>query len=200
MFKALSDIATIKAGYPFRGRIISDDHATTKVIQVRDVNVFGDINQSQLIKAQLTKKREPDWLIPGDILFIAKGPRNTAACINFTDNEPNTVCSPHFFLVQIKPQFNNVIDPNFIAWQLNQSHAQRYFKVNSEGTLQVSIRRTVLEKVCLSIPDIVKQHVIANLYLASLKEQALLSKLLKNSQQQLSVISYDLMKEQKTPI
>ena len=196
MFKTLSDIATIKAGYPFRGSIIADEQAITKVIQVRDVNEFGDINYSGVIKTQLTGKREPDWLTSGDILFIAKGPRNTAACIDLPDNESDLICSPHFFLVRIKPQLKNVIDPNFIAWQLNQSHAQRYFKVSAEGSLQVSIRRTVLENVSLSIPDIAKQQVIANLYLASLKEQKLLNKLITNRQQQLSVISDDLMKEQ----
>ncbi|CED61469.1 Putative uncharacterized protein [Moritella viscosa] len=196
MFKTLSEIATIKAGYPFRGSIIADEQAITKVIQVRDVNTFGDINHSQLIKTQLTGKREPDWLISGDILFIAKGPRNTAACINFSASESDVICSPHFFLVKIKRQFEGTIDPNFIAWQLNQSHAQRYFKVSAEGSLQVSIRRNVLEEVSLSIPDIAKQRTIANLYLASLKEQALLNKLIKNRQQQLSVISDDLMKEQ----
>ncbi len=196
MFKTLSDIATIKAGYPFRGSIIADEQAITKVIQVRDVNAFGDINHSRLIKTQLTGKREPDWLTPGDILFIAKGHRNTAACINFSASESDVICSPHFFLVQIMPQLKNVIDPNFIAWQLNQSHAQRYFKVSAEGSLQVSIRRSVLEDVTLSIPNITKQQAISKLYLASLKEQELLNKLIKNRQQQFSVISDDLMKKQ----
>lgn len=199
MFKTLSEIATVKAGYPFRGSILINDQAKAKVIQVRDVSEFGEIHYSQLITAELTAKREPDWLVSGDILFIAKGPRNSAACVGLSENnEPvsDVICSPHLFLVQIKPQFKDVVEPNFIAWQLNQSHAQRYFKASAEGSLQVSIRRSVLEDVSLSIPDIAKQRVISKLYLASLKEQTLLTKLITNRQQQFSVISDDLMKEQ----
>ena len=43
----LSDIAEVKPGYPFRRKIVIDEDATTRVIQLRDLNAQGILNYYQ---------------------------------------------------------------------------------------------------------------------------------------------------------
>ncbi|MEO9276145.1 hypothetical protein ABFY09_15030 [Marinomonas sp. 5E14-1] len=72
-----------------------------------------------------------------------------------------TVCSPHFFVVRLKPEFKDVIVPDFLCWQLNQQPAQRYFKATAEGSMYRSIRRQVLENVPIKVLKLEKQKQLA---------------------------------------
>ena len=139
----LCDIADIRSGHPFRGCIEPDINGDVHVVQVRDTHATGEIIQNKIIKTTLTNKKHPDWLQPGDVLFVAKGARHFAALV---ENLPKqSVCSPHFFLIRVKNEFRNKVTPEFICWQLNQRPAQRYFQVTAEGSLYLSIRRQVLQ-------------------------------------------------------
>jgi hypothetical protein len=48
--------------------------------------------------------------------------------------------------------------PEFLAWQINQAPARRYFASSSEGSFRVSIRRPVLEALPITIPPIEQQQ------------------------------------------
>jgi len=186
----LCDITDIRPGYPFRGSIISTPSATTYAVQVRDINEFGAIDTEQLITTQLTGKKQPDYLKEGDILFVAKGAKHFATYVQQLPEQ--SVCSPHFFIVRIQPQYEGKVLPEFISWQLNQSSAQRYFINSAEGSLYVSIRRKILEDTPITVPSLATQQRIVALYRAAVKEQKALQQLIANRQQQLNVIAHDL--------
>ncbi|MEX9884466.1 restriction endonuclease subunit S, partial [Providencia rettgeri] len=63
----------------------------------------------------------------------------------------------------------------------------------AEGSFQISIRKSVLAATPIALPSIETQNTIAKLYAASIKENALLHKLINNRQQQLNAIATDLM-------
>ena len=187
----LCDIADIHSGHPFRGRIEADDEGDVHVVQVRDTQATGEINQHRIIKTTLTNKKQPDWLLPGDVLFVAKGAKHYSALV---ENLPKqTVCSPHFFLVRIKPKFKGIVTPEFICWQLNQLPAQRYFQTTAEGTLYLSIRRQVLENVPFARLPLEKQHQLTAMHRCAMKEQKVLQQLIINRQQQLDAIALEVL-------
>jgi restriction endonuclease S subunit len=70
---------------------------------------------------------------------------------------------------------------------------QTYFKRSAEGSFQISIRKPVLAATPIALPDIETQNPIAKLDEASIKENALLHKLINNRQQQLNAIASDLI-------
>jgi restriction endonuclease S subunit len=184
----LCDIADIRSGHPFRGTIESDkDNGNVHVVQVKDTDSTGEITQNKLIKTILKNKKKPDWLITGDLLFVAKGAKHYSVLVE--DLPKQTVCSPHFFLVRVKPSFREKVTPEFICWQLNQLPAKRYFKATAEGSNYLSIRRQTLEHAPIRVLPLKKQHQLTALHRCLVKEQKTLQKLIKNRQQQLEAIA-----------
>jgi hypothetical protein len=183
----LGDIADIRSGHPFRGSIEPDKNGDVHVVQVRNTKATGEIIQDEVIKTTLTSKKQPDWLKSGDILFVAKGAKHYSALVE--DLPKQTVCSPHFFLVRIKPAFKELVTPEFICWQLNQLPAQRYFQTTAEGSLYLSVRRQILEYVPITMLPIEKQRQLTAMHRCAVKERKVLQQLIDNRQQQLEAIA-----------
>lgn len=187
----LCDIADIRSGHPFRGSIAPDKNGDVYVAQVRDAQTTGEIFQDKMIKTTLTGKKQPDWLKPGDVLFVAKGAKNFSALV---ENLPKkSVCSPHFFLIRIKPMLISEVTPKFICWQLNQLPAQRYFQAMAEGSLHVSIRRQVLENTPITLLPMEKQHQLTAIHRCALNEKKALQQIIENRQQLLDAIAIDTL-------
>lgn len=165
----LYEIADIRLGHPFRGTIKPDEKGDVQVIQVRDTEETGEINTSRIVKTILKTKKTPDWLQNGDVLFIAKGARHHSVLVE--NISERTVCSPHFFMMRLKPEFKNIILPAFLCWQLNQQPVQRYFKATVEGSMYLSIRRKVLENVPIKILELEKQRQLIALHRCGVQEK-----------------------------
>ncbi|MBW8191828.1 restriction endonuclease subunit S [Neiella marina] len=185
----LKGVASVKAGYSFRGKIPEDEHGEVWVIQVRDISADGQIMWDQLIRTTITGRKSPQLLELGDVLFIARGQKHLAASVKEVDRP--VVCAPHFFHIRLSATAQ--VNPGFLAWQLNQQPAQRYFKQSAEGSAQMSIRREVLENVPLTFPELSKQHVIAELEACAIKEKAALQQLIDNRHKQLDAIAKDIL-------
>lgn len=183
----LSDIADIRLGHPFRGTVKQYDNGDVNVVQVRDTEATGEINQDTMVETVLNTKKQPDWLQNGDVLFVAKGAKHYSALVQKVLER--TVCSPHFFVVRIKAELKDVILPDFLCWQLNQQPAQRYFKATAEGSMYLSIRRQVLENVPIKVLTLEKQKQLTAMHRCGVKEQKVLQKLIENRQQQLEAIA-----------
>jgi restriction endonuclease S subunit len=186
----LNEIADIEAGHPFRGAITESERGDCQVIQVRDIDSDGQINWAGVIETQITGRKQPHCLTRGSIIFAARGTRNLATCM--PDVDRSVVCAQHFFRVTLK--HTNNVQPEFIAWQLNQAPLQRYFRQTAEGSAQVSIRRAVLEQAVITLPPLAQQILITRFADKALKEKQLLTKLIGNRQQQIDAIANDLFK------
>jgi hypothetical protein len=133
-------------------------------------------------------RKHPDWLRAGDMLFIAKGARFYAVCV---DAPPSpAVCSPSFFHMRVTNPAS--VDPEFLAWQINQQPCQRQLQQSAEGSSQLSIRRSVLETLALHIPSLHQQrHIAALAKLARVERQAL-HQLVRNRELQLHALAEGL--------
>lgn len=191
MFTILCEVTDVFSGYPFRGTIPADENGDVHVVQVRDTRATGEVFQDEMVKVILPGKKAPNWLRSGDVLFVAKGVKHFAALVE--DLPVNTVCSPHFFLIRVKPEYQNRVKPEFICWQLNQLPAQRYFSTTAEGSLHLSVRRQVLENTPLKLLDIKKQQLIANMQRCAIKERTALFQLIKNQDKEQAAIALQLL-------
>ncbi|MEJ6080173.1 restriction endonuclease subunit S [Vibrio sp. 1-Bac 57] len=185
----LKEIANIKAGHPFRGAIKEDSEGNGFVIQVKNINGDSQVDWENLIKAHVSGRNEPEWLKTGDIVFVSRGPRITAAAIDTPVKQ--AVCSQHFFVINVTSE---QVDPEFLAWQLNQLPVQNYFQQTAEGSAQVSIRRSVLEETPLAFPDLATQRKVMAVVKCALKEKQVHLKLIENRKQQLAAITQNLLK------
>jgi len=186
--ESLSELALVQAGYPFRTTVDEVPDGDVRVIQMKDVSPELGIDWSAVIRTRLAGRKQPDWIVDGDILFAAKGARFYAACVGAA--LPNAVCVPAFFHLRVRPEA--ALDPEFLAWQINQLPCQRQLLQAAEGSSQLSIRRTVLEQLVLAVPPIAEQRrIVALAGLASQERQAL-QRLIHNREQQLQAIAEDL--------
>lgn len=189
----LRDIAKVKAGHPFRGAIKEDPDGNGYTIQVNDVDVDGYIKWDKLRKTHIHGRKEPEWLEPGNVIFIARGLKLTAAAIG--EAPKHAICSPHFFIIAV---LDTKVLPQFLAWQLNQTTVKRYFKKSAEGSFQVSIRRSVLEETPLIIPDLATQSKLVAIAACAFKEKQVLMQLIKNREQQLTTLAQNILNDRNT--
>ncbi len=191
--KRLAELMNIKAGYPFRGTVTEIIGGGAFVIQPKDISELGELIPETAVETELTGRRNADWLRQDDVLFISKGWRTTACYIE--QDYENITCSPSLFILQAKPQWRNRLNMRFIAWQLNQVPAQNYFRRTAEGSAQLNIRKQTLADLVVGIPSLEKQHALAKLYQASVREHKLLTQLINNRIQQNSLIAADLLRQ-----
>ena len=191
MFTILCEVADVFSGYPFRGAIPADEIGDVHVVQVRDTRDTGEVFQDEMVKVILPGKKPPNWLLPGDVLFISKSVKHFSALVE--DLPVKTVCSPHFFLIRVKTEYQNRVKPEFICWQLNQLPAQRYFSTTAEGSLNLIVRKQVLENTPIKLLDIKEQQLIANMHKCAIKERTALLQLIENKDKEQAAIALKLL-------
>ena len=191
MFTILCEVADVFSGYPFRGAIPADENGDVHVVQVRDTRDTGEVFQDEMVKVILPGKKPPNWLLPGDVLFISKSVKHFSALVE--DLPVKTVCSPHFFLIRVKTEYQNRVKPEFICWQLNQLPAQRYFSTTAEGSLNLIVRKQVLENTPIKLLDIKEQQLIANMHKCAIKERTALLQLIANKDKEQAAIALKLL-------
>lgn len=187
----LKQIATISAGYPFRGKIPEQPGSPLVAVQMKDVSLSEGIRWSACLHTQLTGKRKPGYLTVGDILVAARGSHNYAIQVDDTlaTTGKQAVAAPHFFVVRLsRPD----ILPAFMVWLLNQASSQRYFEQNAEGTLTKSIRRSVLEEAPVVVPPLARQRTIVAMANTLRQEQRLVQQLVHNGERMMHAVAIDL--------
>ena len=185
LFEDLASLAVVRAGYPFRGAISDVRGGTVGVVQMKDVAPTGGVDWSGVIKTDLAGRSTPDWLESDDILFVSRGNRFFAVCL---DKPPlPAVCSPHFFHLRVRSAAQ--VLPRFLAWQINQPPLQRKLQAAAEGSSQLSIRRPELEALLISLPTFEDQERIVRLADTASRERSLLQALIRNREQHLEAIA-----------
>lgn len=183
----LTALAEVQAGHPFRGSVPEDLDGNAFAVQMRDVSPEGGVAWDGLVRTSLDGRKSPVWLKPGDVIFVARGMRNYALCL---EEVPSlAVCSQYFFLLRVK---STGLLPEFLAWQINRSPAQRYLAKNAEGTDQLSIRRGVLEALPIVVPPLVQQQRIVALAQDASRERQVLETLIRNREMQLEALAFEL--------
>lgn len=189
----LQEVAEIRPGYPFRGKLPLSEKGEAFVVQFRHI-VVGDSLRDEagldLDRAHLTGRKKPNFLRSGDVLFMAKGTRNFATTVVTVPD--TTVCTPNFYHLRIRSRAS-LLEPEFLAWQLNHWDAQRYFAACSQGSVAPSVTKSQLGHLPIVIPALKQQKRIANLARAAIREEQLLSKLIDNRRRMVAAAGHQIL-------
>jgi len=191
ILKTLRDLADIQAGYPFRGSVPAVADGNARALQMRDITPDGVADWHAMTQTDIGSARSEQLLQAGDIVFVARGVRNYAVCLGEVPFA--AVCSQYFFLIRLN---SSKLLPEFLAWQINRTPAQRYLASNAEGSDQLSIRRGVLEGMPIAVPPLAQQHAIIALAHNAIAEKHRLEALINNRQQQQDAIARQLHSSQ----
>lgn len=194
-YKKLSEITSITVGYPIRGSVSEVRGTGVFVVQLKDVSVEKSIVWHSCIETELTGKKKPDWILPGDILFSSRGRNNHAVLVEQIPDSIKVVASPHFFVVRLK---HDSVIPGYLSWLLNQPPCQRHIKRQAEGTLTQSVRRSVVEDIPVTLPSIQNQETIVKLSKSIKQEKKIFKQLIQKGEKTMNAIANDLFAKDKT--
>ncbi len=183
-FESLGGLASISAGYPFRGKIDALPKGKVAVIQMRNVDADSGINWADLSRIELPRTSTKAYLRPGDVILSTRGGRNVAYHID--DRREQVVCSPHFFVIRAEQQ---TILPEFLVWQLNQRPAQEHFAAGATGSYILNLKREVVESLELAIPPLSEQRSLVEFDKAMKSERAILTQLIENRTLEMTAIA-----------
>jgi restriction endonuclease S subunit len=186
--RKLLDVASIKAGHPFRGAIACCDGGNAHVIQIKNIVEGGEILWDELIKTNLTGRNPPNWLQQGDVIFSARGMKNIAGYVGKAKHP--TVCAQHYYILQVK---GSTILPEFLAWQLNQYPVQHYLTKSAQGSSQLSVPKTLLGNAPIYVLPIKQQKIIIKINNKLIKEKKVLNGLIHNRTRQMQAIAQKVL-------
>ncbi len=166
----IADLCTIQTGYTARSRLQPVLQGGAPAIQLRDVAADGAVDPDTLIRVELGELPDRYFARAGDVVFRSRGDRNTASALDERLAEPALAILP---LIVLRPRLD-VVTPAYLAWAINQPDAQRYFDRMARGTNIRMIPRSVLNDLCLDIPDVETQQRIVATDALSKREKALM--------------------------
>jgi len=169
---ALNTVARIQVGYQAKARIKERARGTHRLIQSKDFDSFHRLRSEKLISFFPERKPEIYSVHKGDILFQARGMVHFACCIE--DDLKNTLAAGSFYILRLRHQ--NLL-PQYLAWWLNQSEAQSYFKSQAGGTGISFISKSTLSRLQVRIPPLSVQKKVVKIVTLAKHEQFLLDRL-----------------------
>ncbi len=184
----LARIATISAGYPFRGKVDELPDGEVAVIQMRNADPVNGIDWPNLSRVALPRVSAKAFLAEGDVILSTRGGRNIAYYME--GRQEQVVCSPHFFVIRTKRQ---AILPEFLAWQLNQKPAQDHFAAGATGSYILNLKREVVEQLPIVVPPLAEQQRIVELDAAAKAERATLTRLIEIRTAEMAAIAKRLL-------
>ena len=107
-------------------------------------------------KVEATPRVMKNILYKGDILLASKGVYMTT---QYKDDAP-AVASTSFFVLRV---LSSAVLPEYLHWYLNQPQTEQWFKSQQQGTGILSIRKSVVEDLEVSIPSIETQRQVVAL-------------------------------------
>lgn len=185
----LHRLITLRGGFAFRTAIPEVLNGGAWAVQLRDFRQGQGPNWKTIIETKLPRElSEQEWLESGDILIASRGARFFAALME--DVPPRTVASGQFMIIKVKDA--DVLDPAFLAWQLNQAPAQAWFDGNARGAVLRSLTRDVIERVTIAIPPLAFQKSVANLAQLAKRERAVMEEIIRIRAAQLNSVAVRL--------
>jgi hypothetical protein len=114
MIRKIKDMASIQTGYQFRGKIEPVEEGTHRVIQPKDIDDRGRLQEQGLDRVTPKRDVDPFLVRPGDVLFLSRGSRPVA--VSVVEPLEATFASSYFFLVR---PVQGLVRPRYLAWAIN---------------------------------------------------------------------------------
>lgn len=173
-FKTISNIIT---GHVFRSKIPYNTDGNFNLLNMEAISTAGivHISEEDIKKIQLNDIKPEEIIMPGDILFKAKGLNNTAVLIDSIP--PNTTVTASCHIIR-------VVDKNFLpeyvcSW-LNSAAAKNHFSKGAgqaTGVTIANVSKATLETLEIPLLPLKNQKLISEIEECSKQEKELLLKI-----------------------
>jgi hypothetical protein len=169
MKMSLGEIATIQAGYQFRGRVVHDPSGGVPVIQMKDYDPIHGINVGGMMTIRTESVPAACIARTGDVLFLSRGQRLTATVVN--PEAEGAIVSGYFFILRPAAE---IAEPGYLAWYINQTVFQNQLRAVAKGTDTPLVAKTDIQDLSVELPTMNIQALVARLDELSRRERCLL--------------------------
>jgi len=185
-YETLQNLARIRTGYPFRGRVEHDPNGETGVVQIRDLRQNPTLDPALITRTSLPGLNNRQ-LQPGDLLMPARGDHRTAVAFNRSDP---TVASSQLFTLRVS---EDAVMPAFLCWALNRPEAQHALANEARGSAIPALSRESLATLRVPVPPLHIQQRIVELLDLWQPETTLMRHLVTNREHMLNGMVQQLM-------
>lgn len=168
----ISDLATIRSGYHFRGKVEPVEGGKYSVIQIKDFDAERRFHPELLDQVNLERDGQPHLISKGNILFLSRGNKRFAAAI--TRGLIHTVAASYFYVLRV---INQRVLPEYLAWYINQAPFQEELANLATGTHMPFVSLEEFRKLGIPVPNIELQRKIVELDTLARREQSLMRKI-----------------------
>jgi hypothetical protein len=165
----LSEVCVTRTGFTPRGRIPVTRTGEVRVIALGDFSPDGQIDLDRLPRMAAEDAPARNLISRGDVLFRSRGERTTAWAVPDHVRGSILVVSPIYVL---RPDTRLVL-PEFLAWTLNQTPAQKHFDATAHGTSIRMVPKSSLDDLEIEVPDLTSQSLISSVEALAIRERTL---------------------------
>lgn len=173
-FKTISNIIT---GHVFRSKIPYNTDGNFNLLNMDAISTAGivRISEENIKKIQLNNIKPEEIIMPGDILFKAKGLNNTAVLIDSIP--PNTTVTASCHIIRVVDK--NLL-PEYVCSWLNSAAAKNHFSKGAgqaTGVTIANVSKATLETLEIPLLPLKNQKLISEIEECSKQEKELLLKI-----------------------
>jgi hypothetical protein len=187
MKKTLHNLAEIRIGHSFRGRIDNDPAGDVRVLQIKDVKRQDILDASAMPRIAWQGSGDPPLLAAGDIVLAGRGEHHHAA---MADGADKIVPTSLFLVLRVR---DSAVIPEYLRWYLNQSTARSYFREHRTGSNIPMLSKQALGALPVPVPSLQAQQKIVALHRLAQDERRLTEQLLVNREMMLDGIAQRLL-------
>ena len=159
-FKTISNIIT---GHVFRNKIPYNTDGNINLLNMDAISTAGivRISENDIKKIQLDDIKPEEIIMPGDILFKAKGLNNTAVLIDSIPANTTVTASCHIIRVTDK----NFL-PEYVCSWLNSAAAKNHFSKGAgqaTGVTIANVSKATLESLEIPLIPLKNQKLISDI-------------------------------------
>jgi hypothetical protein len=180
--KTLADIASIRSGYQFRGRVEECSDGNVRVIQMKDISEENVLDEDSMARVQVDAP-ERYLVSQGDVLFVSRGRNLTATEI--VKPLEGVIATSYYFI--LTPDTKLILS-GFLAWSINQSRFQKRLGMVTNTTSIPWVSRADIEELTIELPPIAVQQQILELTALQVKQKTLALRLIERREQLVTAI------------
>jgi len=168
--RKIKEIAGLNLGHTFRvSPNITKEEASFSLVQVKDVDINGNLLLGQLETINHKFSRTVDLLQKGDIIFCPRDHKLIAALV--TIDLENTLISAPLILIRVHCQ--KTINPEYLQLYLNSKLIEKRLKSLLLGSSILTLQKSDLAEIEVPIPSIKEQELLSKIYSYSKLERKL---------------------------
>lgn len=173
MVNHFKNISTIITGHVFRSKIPYKTDGNINLLNMDAISTAGivRISEENIKKIQLNNIKPEEIIMPGDILFKAKGLNNTAVLIDSIP--PNTTVTASCHIIRVT---NKNFLPEYVCSWLNSAAAKNHFSKNAgqaTGLTIANVSKATLESLEIPLIPLKNQKLISNIEECAKQEKEL---------------------------